>query len=213
MSRKLQHRIYSQYRDLDLTAGLPLQRDGETGRCAEGLHASGKRGSSSLPEQGQQDHEVNCICNPVDQDEARMLGFVPQQVHRQRAAKASTQDTDGEQALLRDPPPPGSGCHLVIGIHAETEDVQQDENCCDESLHVCSPFFDARSRLYYTSDLFCCGPIILQPRCLDDCPSALRRSSRSTPEEKRRGRPGRNADRRSPAICETPGQSSRWGQS
>ena len=100
-----------------------------------------------------------------------MLGFVPQQVHRQRASEASAQDTDGEQALLRDPPPPGFCCHLVIGIHAETENVQQDENCCDESLHVCyGPFFDAGSMLYYTSNLFCCGQIILQPRCLDDCP-------------------------------------------
>jgi hypothetical protein len=93
-----------------------------------------------------------------------MLGFVPQQVHRQRAPEASAQDAEGEQALLRDPPPPGSGCHLVIGIHAEAENVQQDENCCDESLPVCSPFF-------YTSNLFCCGQIILQPRCLDDCPT------------------------------------------
>jgi len=70
-----------------------------------------------------------------------MLGFVPQQVHRQRAAEASTQDTDGEQTLLRDPPPPGFCCNLVIGIQAETDNVQQDVDCYDESLHVCSLFF------------------------------------------------------------------------
>jgi len=70
-----------------------------------------------------------------------MLGFVPQQVHRQRAAEASAQDTDGEQALLRDPPPPRFCCNLVIGIQAETDKVQQDVDCYDESLHVCSLFF------------------------------------------------------------------------
>jgi hypothetical protein len=100
-----------------------------------------------------------------------MPGFVPQQVHRQRAAEASAQDAEGEQGLLRDPPPPGSGCHLVIGIHTEAENVQQEEKCCDESLHVGSrPFFDAGRMLYYTSYLFCWGQIILQPRCFDDCP-------------------------------------------
>ena len=54
----------------------------------------------SLPEQNQQNHQVDRICNPVDQNETRVLGFMPKQVHRQRAAEASAQDTDGKQALL-----------------------------------------------------------------------------------------------------------------
>jgi hypothetical protein len=117
-----------------------------------------------------------------------MLGFVPQQVHRQRASEASTQDTDGEQGLLRDPPPPGFCCHLVIGIHAETDHVQQDENCCDESLHVGSPFFDAGRMPYYTRDLFCCGQII-------DLPGEGLRVA--PPKRSGGGRPNHRVDRRS----------------